>query len=95
VFSPTPTIQVQNVLDALAAAGERLGAWASWADPVASGVLVGGLLVGAALAWLAGVPALLAALLLFDMRPPAIRDPWPAPPLNLLGFLPTRADHMG
>jgi hypothetical protein len=86
---------VQNVLDGLAAAGERLSAWASWSDPLASGLLLLCLLLLAGLIWSCGVSALLAALLLFDMRPPLLRDPWPAPPLNLMACLPTRADQLG
>ncbi len=86
---------MQNTLDGLAAGVERFQALLSWSDPMATGMSVLGLLLLSALLWLFGLPALLAALLLFDMRPPVLRDPWPAPPLNLLGYLPTRSDQLG
>ena len=52
------------------------------------------ILLSALLVWLLGVPALVAAGLLFDMRPPLLRDPLPAPPANLLAYLPSRGDRM-
>ncbi len=87
--------QVQNILDAMSSSAERLQALCNWSDPVATGILVFGLLGASVAVWVLGLQWCLAALILFDLRPPLLRDPWPPPPINLLSWVPSRADHMG
>lgn len=82
------------MLDGLASGLERIGALLTWRDPVATTILVATWLLSAVLAWTLGMPAMVAAVVLFDMRPPFIRDPFPPPPANLLSVLPTRSDLM-
>lgn len=85
---------MQNVLDNLATALERLQALLTWQDPVATGILVGALLLLSAATWLLGLPAVLAAAVLVDIIPPPLRDPLPAPGLVLFRYLPSRSDRM-
>ncbi|KAL6760167.1 plant phosphoribosyltransferase C-terminal-domain-containing protein [Haematococcus lacustris] len=87
-------LTVQNVMDGVASAGERVSALLSWHDPTATTLLLLGLISGALLLWLAGLPVLMAAALLFDIRPPPFRDPFPPPPANLVAYMPCRADRM-
>jgi hypothetical protein len=61
---------------------------------MAASLLAASLLLLAALLWLLGLPWALAALLLFDIRPPPLRDPFPPPPVNLVAAMPSRADYM-
>jgi hypothetical protein len=87
-----PLVQVQNVLDGWAASIERLQALVTWQDPTASTVLLASML-GLALALaLLGLRPLATLGLLWVFRPPALRDPCPPPPVNLLGRLPNRSD---
>jgi hypothetical protein len=60
--------QVQSLLETLATGVERVEALCTWADPTATQLALLALLVLAALLWLVGLPALIAALLLFDIR---------------------------
>jgi hypothetical protein len=52
------------------------------------------LLATAALVWLMGLPALIAAMVLIDIRPPIFRDPLPTPTDNFFRYLPSRGDRM-
>jgi hypothetical protein len=63
-------------------------------DPVATSLFAAGLILLAGIFWFLGFPFALAALLLFDIRPPPFRDPFPPPPANLIAALPSRADRM-
>ncbi len=83
---------VQNVLDGWATGGERVQALLSWQDPVASAVLVGVLVLSGVGLWLVGLRVLLTFGMLWTVRPPALRDPYPPPPNNFLLRLPTRGD---
>ena len=64
----------------------------SWQDPTATSITVVALLVLATLVFLLGGATVLAALLLFIIRPPALRDPTPPTPASFFQRLPTRAD---
>lgn len=66
----------------------------SWQDPLATSLFAVGLLGLALGLWYCGLRVVLGALLLFDIRPPRFRDPWPPPPVNLLAHLPARSDLM-
>lgn len=57
-------------------------------------VLLVGLVALALVSWLLGLRVVVGALLLYDIRPPRMRDPWLPPPINLLAHLPTRTDLM-
>lgn len=92
--STAQTPQVQNVLDTIAVALERLQALLTWRDPTASGILLAALCVLAAATWLLGLPAVLAAAVLIDIVPPPFRDPLPSPTVILLRYLPSRSDQM-
>ena len=85
-------LQVQNVLDGVASVMERGGALLSWQDPSATlGVCV--VLCGvAAIIFLLGLPTVLATVLCFVIRPPALRTPTPPLPAVVFGKLPTRGD---
>lgn len=86
--------QIQNILDGLATACERLHALATWQDPTASLLAVVSLVFTGLAAALLGLPALVAAMVLIDMRPPPFREPFPTPAENVLAALPHRADRM-
>lgn len=61
-------LQVQNVLDHWAAAGERLQLMFSWSDQLATGVVLLVLLLLAAGLWLLGLRVLVTAGLLWVFR---------------------------
>ncbi len=66
----------------------------TWRDPSATALFVAGLALGAVFLWCLGLRVAIGALLLYDLRPPRLRDPWLPPPANMFGHLPTRADLM-
>lgn len=66
----------------------------TWRDPAATALFVAGLALGAMFLWCLGLRVAIGALLLYDLRPPRLRDPWLPPPANMFGHLPTRADLM-
>ena len=82
------------MLDNLATWAERLVALLTWQDPVATSLLVLSLLSCALLLWFMGVPALLACIVLVDIRPPVLRDPLPSPVEVVFRNLPSRRDQM-
>lgn len=88
----TNTTQAQNALDDVATTIERVLALLTWRDDVATSLLLCVLLVAAAAVWVVGLPALLAAAVLVDIRPPLLRDP--VPPQPRLAYLPSRSDQM-
>lgn len=85
---------MQNVLDDIAICIERLVALLTWQDELASTLLVVSLLASALAVWLVGVPALIAAMVLIDIRPPFMRDPLPTAGEILFRYLPHRGDRM-
>eukprot|EP00195_Chlamydomonas_chlamydogama_P002415 CAMPEP_0202923282 /NCGR_PEP_ID=MMETSP1392-20130828/78368_1 /ASSEMBLY_ACC=CAM_ASM_000868 /TAXON_ID=225041 /ORGANISM="Chlamydomonas chlamydogama, Strain SAG 11-48b" /LENGTH=438 /DNA_ID=CAMNT_0049616959 /DNA_START=27 /DNA_END=1343 /DNA_ORIENTATION=- len=85
---------IQNVLDGVATVLERLQALLTWQDPTATYMLLLSLTATAAAIWLLGMPALIAASVLYDMRPPLFRDPLPTGGQNMFGHLPSRGDRM-
>lgn len=87
-------INIQNILDGLATTMERTHALASWQDPVATGLLCGLLLVVALALWLLGPRSLIGLAMLWDLRPPPLRDPLPAPHACLFSHLPSRSDRL-
>jgi len=87
-------LMIQNILDSLATSAERLHALLTWQDPTASVLAVVFFVAAGLCASMMGLPALMAAMVLIDMRPPPLRDPFPVPTENLMRALPSRADHM-
>jgi hypothetical protein len=87
-------LTVQNFLDDLASQLERLQVLASWQDPVASGAFCAWLALAALALWLVGLRLLLFFSLAWVVRPPALRDPLPAPPNAFIKRLPCNADRL-
>lgn len=85
---------VQNLLDDVACVMERAGALLSWQDPTATFLVLIALSAAAALIFLLGPATVLAAVLCFLIRPPALRTPTPALPAVFFGRLPTRGDRI-
>eukprot|EP00798_Chlamydomonas_sp_ICE-L_P008914 gene8914-3806_t len=81
-------LDVQNVLDTIATFFKRIKGLATWYDPVASTMIM--VVLGAAglLVYLLGLPLVLAAVIVFVLRPPAYRDPEPTPPEAFFSHLP-------
>ncbi|KAL4424975.1 hypothetical protein ABPG77_002860 [Micractinium sp. CCAP 211/92] len=85
---------VQNLLDDVACVMERAGALLSWQDPTATFLVLVALSVVAALIFLLGPATVLAAVLCFLIRPPALRTPTPPLPAVFFARLPTRGDRI-
>lgn len=86
--------RIQNILDTIAGWLERGEALMTWQDPLASSLLLLLLALLAGAFWLLGARTIVAAWLLWTIRPPALRQPLPPPPANFVANLPTRSDRM-
>lgn len=75
-------------------AAHTLQALLSWQDPTATFLVLIALSAAAALIFLLGPATVLAAVLCFLIRPPALRTPTPALPAVFFGRLPTRGDRI-
>lgn len=85
-------VRLQVILDDVASALERLTMLFSWADPLAT-VMV--LFATAAIAMAIGVlglPVCVSFAVFWVLRPPALRTPTPPAPACLFARLPTNAD---
>ena len=71
-----------------------LQALLSWQDPSATLGACAALTAIAALIFLLGLSTVLAAVLCFVIRPPALRTPTPPLPAVIFGKLPTRGDRI-
>lgn len=79
---------------AFSSSGPAPQALLSWQDPTATFLVLVALSAVAALILLLGPATVLAAVLCFLIRPPALRTPTPALPAVFFGRLPTRADRI-
>jgi hypothetical protein len=85
-------LQVQNVLDGWAAAGERLHLLLTWRDPVATACFLAALCALCLGLAVIGLRVLVTFGLLWVFRHPALRIPYPPPPAAFALRLPTRRD---
>ncbi|EIE27011.1 hypothetical protein COCSUDRAFT_83570 [Coccomyxa subellipsoidea C-169] len=87
-------LKVQNALDEIASALERVRAVVCWADPNASSFFLIIATVAALLVPLLGLHTLISFLLCWMLRPPFLRVPRPPPPYSFLLRLPNKADQI-
>jgi len=85
---------VQNFLDLVAVWMERILALMNWEDPFASTIGVVVLIGISVLMWMLGLRVIFLAGMLFDIRPPRFRDPFPAPPVAFAVQLPSLDDRL-
>jgi len=84
-------VKVQELLGDVASFAERVEALPKWKDPRISGLLC--VIFAVLLPGLCYLPlkAVVSFVFLFVLRHPALRDPIPPPPVNMIMRLPTRA----
>ncbi|KAK9916339.1 hypothetical protein WJX75_001462 [Coccomyxa subellipsoidea] len=87
-------LKVQNALDEIASALERLRAVVCWADPNASAFFLMMATAAALLVALLGLHILISFLLCWMLRPPILRVLRPPPPYSFLLRLPNKADQI-
>lgn len=86
--------KVQTFADMFASFLERLIALATWADPLATSILLVVILVFCAILAVLGFRPLISALLCFLIRPPRMRSPWTPGPISFFLKLPSRGDRL-
>ncbi|KXZ49071.1 hypothetical protein GPECTOR_23g156 [Gonium pectorale] len=84
-------LMLQNLFDDVASLLERLQAVLSFSDVVASWLFIGGCLAAAGVMALLGFKTSLFLTLLWQVRPPVLRDALPPPPLNYFLRLPCKS----
>ncbi|BDA41056.1 probable FT-interacting protein 3 [Coccomyxa sp. Obi] len=87
-------LKVQNALDEIASALERVRAVVCWADPTASAFFLIIAMAAALLISVLGLHTLVSFLLCWMLRPPFLRVPRPPPPYSFLLRLPNNADQI-
>jgi len=85
---------VQNAVGDVASFAERLAHLITWVDPRASTLFVAACCALTIVLAVVPIRLVLSLVGLFTMRPPALRDPCPPPPVNLFLRLPTRLDQV-
>eukprot|EP00890_Picochlorum_soloecismus_P000821 jgi/Picsp_1/173/NSC_00173-R1_unc-13-like protein len=86
--------KVQTFADMFASFLERLLALGTWADPLATSLILVVILVFCVILAVLGFRPLMSALLCFLIRPPRMRSPWTPGPVSFFLKLPSRGDRL-
>lgn len=87
-------VRIQKILDTIASFSERIHALLTWRDPVATRALTVALLFVLLAIAVLGIQVCIAFGLCWVLRPPILRDPFPAAPINFFKRLPSRSDQI-
>jgi hypothetical protein len=86
--------RIQNALGDLATMGERVQSLLSWRDPRATAMFITFCITASIIIYVTPFQVLAVLLVVYTLRHPRFRDPWPAAPWNLFERLPSQADRI-